>query len=180
MRTKTALVIVDMQTGLVTGREPVYQLDTLLEHAITQARTTGTPIIYIQDNDVDEIGSPGWQIHSAILPNQQDLALRKSETDAFYEMSLLQELEACDIGHLFIVGCKSEACVDATCHRDVQLGYEMTLVGNVHSTTDTPVLPAPQIIAYHNYLLPRICSDEHGKVVGVTVKPTREVVMGSF
>ena len=23
-------------------------------------------VIYIQDNDVDEIGSPGWQVHPAI------------------------------------------------------------------------------------------------------------------
>lgn len=183
MRTKTAFVIVDMQTGLIAGREPVYQLDTLLEHVamlITQAQTTGTPIIYIQDNDVDEIGSPGWQIHSAILPTQHDLVLRKPETDAFYGTTLRQELETRDIGHLIIVGCKSEVCVDATCRRAVQLGYEVTLVSDAHSTTDNPVLSAPQIIAYHNYLLPMVWSDEHGKVVGVTVKPTREVVMESF
>lgn len=183
MRTKTALVIVDVQTGLVAGLEPVYQLDTLLEHVailITQARTAGTPIIYIQDNDVDEVGSPGWQIHPAIPPNQQDLVLRKPEADAFYGTSLRQELEGRDIGHLIIVGCKSEVCVDATCRRAVQLGYQVTLVSDAHSTTDNPVLRAPQIIAYHNYLLPMVWSDEHGKVVGVTVKPTREVVMGSF
>jgi nicotinamidase-related amidase len=183
MRTKTALVIVDMQTGLVAGREPVYHLDTLLEHVhmlITQARTTGTLIIYIQDNDVDEIGSPGWQIHPAIRPTQHDLVLRKPETDAFYGTALRQELEARAIGHLIIVGCKSEVCVDATCRRAVQLGYEVTLVGDAHSTTDTPLLSAPQIIAYHNYLLPMVWSDEHGKVVGVTVKPTRQVLTESF
>ena len=62
MKTDTALIIIDMQTALVDGANPVYQLDTLLKNIstlITQARTTGTPIIYIQDNDVDEIGSPG-------------------------------------------------------------------------------------------------------------------------
>lgn len=40
---------------------------------------------------MDEIGSPGWQIHPAILPNQQDLVLRKPETDAFYGTSLREE-----------------------------------------------------------------------------------------
>src|SRR5215472_135130 len=183
MRTDSALLIVDVQTGLVAGTKPVYRLDELLENIstlIAQARTTGIPIIYIQDNDVDEIGSPGWQIHPAILPTQHDLVLRKPEADAFYGTALRKELEARDIGHLIIVGCKSEVCIDATCRRAVQLGYEVTLVSDAHSTTNTPVLSAPQVIAYHNFLLPMVWSDGHGKMVDVTVKPTREVVMESF
>jgi len=67
---------------------------------IAQARTTGTPIIYIQDNDVDEIGSPGWQIHSAIAPEEGDLVMRKPEADAFYGTMLQQEMEARGIAQL--------------------------------------------------------------------------------
>ncbi len=80
MGTGTALVIVDVQTGLVAGANPVYRLDALLENIstfITQARSTGTLIIYIQDNDVDEIGSPGWQIHPTIAPEAGDLVIHK-------------------------------------------------------------------------------------------------------
>ncbi len=61
MRTDTALLIVDVQTGLVAGTKPVYRLNEVLKTIATliaQARTTGTPIIYIQDDDVDKIGSP--------------------------------------------------------------------------------------------------------------------------
>ena len=50
MRTDTALVIIDVQTGLVSGANPLYQLDALLENIstlIAQTRSTGTPIIYI-------------------------------------------------------------------------------------------------------------------------------------
>ena len=42
-----------------------------------------SPIIYIQDDDVDKIGSPGWQIHPAIAPKEGDLVIRKPEMDAF-------------------------------------------------------------------------------------------------
>ena len=111
MRTDTALLIVDVQTGLVAGTKSVYRLDELLENIstlIAQARTTGTPIIYIQDNDVDEIGSPGWQIHPAIAPEAGDLVIRKPETDAFYGTTLQQEMETRGIAHLIVVGCKSE------------------------------------------------------------------------
>jgi nicotinamidase-related amidase len=157
MRTGTALVIVDVQTGLVSGANPVYRLDALLENIstlIAKARSTGTPIIYIQDNDVDEIGSPGWQIHPTIAPGTGDLVIRKPETDAFYGTTLQQELEARGLEHLIVVGCKSEMCIDATCRKATDLGYNITLVSDAHSTTDNAVLTAPQIIAYHNYILP--------------------------
>ena len=75
MRTDTALLIVDVQSGLVAGTKPVHCLDELLENIATliaQARATGTQLIYIQENDVDEIGSPGWQIHPAIAPEEGD------------------------------------------------------------------------------------------------------------
>ena len=182
MRTDTALIIIDMQTALVDGLNPVYQLDTLLENISTliiQAHATGTPIIYIQDNDVDEIGSPGWQIHPTIAPNAGDLVIRKPETDAFYGTTLQQELESRGLKHLIITGCKSEVCVDATCRKAIDLGYHVTLVSDAHSTTDNPVLKAPQIIDYHNYILQMIWSDEHGKVVTVSVLPSSDIVMVS-
>lgn len=181
MRTDTALLIVDVQTGLVAGTKPVYRLDELLENIstlITQARAIGTSIVYIQDNDVDEIGSPGWQIHPAIAPAEGDLVIRKPETDAFYGTTLQQKIEARGIAHLIVVGCKSEACVDATCRRAINLGYHVTLVSDAHSTTDNAVLTAQQTIAYHNHILQMVWSDEHGAVVGVTVKPTREIFAG--
>ena len=182
MRTDTALLIVDVQTGLVAGMEPVYQLDALLENIatlITQARTTSMPIIYIQDNDVDEIGSPGWQIHPAIAPKEGDLVIRKPETDAFYSTTLQQEMQARGIAHLIVVGCKSEVCIDATCRRAVNLGYNVTLVSDAHSTTDNPVLTAQQTIAYHNYILQMVWSDDHGEVVGMTVKPTSALLLAN-
>jgi nicotinamidase-related amidase len=121
---------------------------------IDQAHTTGTPIIFIQDNDVDEIGSPGWQIHPAIAPQTEDLVIRKPETDAFYGTTLQQELESRGLEHLIIVGCKSEVCIDATCRKAIDLGYHVTLVSEAHSTTGNPVLPM-------------VWSDKHGKVVTV-------------
>ena len=181
MKMDTALLIVDVQTGLVAGTNPVYQLDELLENIstlIAQARTTGTPIIYIQDNDVDEIGSPGWQIHPAIAPEEGDLVLRKPETDAFYGTTLQQAMEERSIAHLIVAGCKSEVCIDATCRRAVNLGYNVTLVSDAHSTTDNAVLTAQQTIAYHNDILQMAWSDEHGEVVSVTVKPTNDIFAG--
>jgi len=70
-------------------------------------------------------------------------------------------------------------CVDATCRRAINLGYNVTLVSDAHSTTDNAVLTAPQTIAIHNHILQMIWSDEQGEVVGVTVKPTSDILAGS-
>ena len=180
MSTNTALLIIDVQKALVDGEKPVHHLPELLANIntlIAQARSTDTPIIYIQDNDVDEIGSPGWQIHEAIAPEKGDLVIRKPETDAFYRTSLQEDLAARDIKHLVISGCKTEHCVDATCRRATNLGYNVTLVEDAHSTTDNEILAAEQIITYHNYLLDGLWSDEHGEVVGVYVKKTSEIAL---
>ncbi|MGO8948493.1 MAG: cysteine hydrolase family protein [Ktedonobacterales bacterium] len=179
MKKDTALVIVDVQTRLVDGEQPVYQLTTLLDNIASlcaAARASGIPIIYIQDNDVDEIGSPGWQIHVAIAPLTGDVVIRKPESDAFYGTTLQQELDDHGTRHLIIVGCKSEVCIDATCRKAISLGYQVTLVSDAHSTTDNAVLSAEHTIAYHNHILPMVWSDEHGEMVGVTVMPTREVI----
>ncbi len=104
------------------------------------------------------------------------MAIRKPEADAFYGTTLQQVLVERDIRHLIIVGCKSEVCIDATCRKSVEHGYQITLVSDAHSTTDNPVLRAERTIAYHNYILPMVWSDEQGEVVGVTLTTSHEVV----
>lgn len=54
---------------------------------------------------------------------------------------------------LVIVGMKTEYCVDTTCRAAADLGFEVVLVSDAHSTTDSAVLNATQIIAHHNATL---------------------------
>ncbi|NMC12554.1 MAG: hypothetical protein GYA34_06690 [Chloroflexi bacterium] len=43
--------------------------------------------------------------------------------------------------------------MDTTCRRAYSLGYDVTLIKDAHSTWNTDVLEAPQIIAHHNQVL---------------------------
>lgn len=79
---------------------------------------------------------------------------------------------------LIVVGCKTDACVDATCRRAISLGYDVTLVADGHSTSDNQFLTAPQSIAYYNVIL-----DELGLEDGfgngehsISVQPMGELV----
>src|SRR4051812_21639983 len=111
MSTTTALLVIDVQVGLIEGPDPVYQADIILERIaglIAAARANGTPAIYVQDKDVGGVGTPEWQVHPAVAPLPAELAVRKAWSDSFYETTLGEELQARAITKLVIVGMKSD------------------------------------------------------------------------
>ncbi len=161
MNNETALVIIDVQLGMFDANDPVYAGSELLNKIktlISQARASSAPIIYIQhdgkgDNDPLRPDKPGWLIHPAIQPAQNDVVIRKRHPDAFQETSLQNKLDVLGIKHLIIAGIQTEYCVDTTCRRAYSLGYDVTLVQDGHSTWDTEHLKASQIITHHNQVL---------------------------
>jgi len=181
MSTTTALLVIDVQVGLIVGESPVYQADAILERIaglIAAARASDTPVIYVQDKDVGGVGTPEWQIHSAVAPLPAELAMPKAWSDSFYETTLGAELQARGIGRLVIVGMKTDFCVTMTSFRAVALGYDVTLAADAHTTTDGNLLTAAQTIAYHNDLLWGFGAED-GFGAGkhwVTVKPSSEIM----
>lgn len=179
MSTDTALLIIDVQVGLVDGSHAVYQNQQLLEHIaslLVQARATHTPVIYMQHDGEPggrlEPETPGWQIHASVAPRSGETILRKRASDSFYGTILQEELRKRGIQHLVITGCRSEMCVDTTCRAAISRGYDVTLVTDAHSTTDSAILSAAQIIAHHNDALDDFGTDEHV----VVIRPTSEIV----
>jgi nicotinamidase-related amidase len=181
MSTTTALLVIDVQVGLINGPNPVYQANTILDRIaglIAAARTAGTPVIYVQDKDVGGVGTPEWQIHPAVAPAPAELAIPKAWSDSFYETTLGAELQARGVSQLVIVGMKTDYCVTMTSLRAVALGYDVLLVADAHTTTDGNMLTAAQTIAYHNDFLWGFGAED-GFGAGkhwITVKPAGEVV----
>lgn len=152
----SAVLVVDVQVGLLTGPKPVYAGAKVVARIATvlhQARAAGCPVIYVQDNDVGPLDSPAWQITPALAPAPTDPVIRKAYGDSFYGTELDALLQQRGITQLIVVGCKTDACVDITSRRAVSLGYAVTLVSDAHTTTDNEFLSAPQSIAYYNLVL---------------------------
>jgi nicotinamidase-related amidase len=177
MTTNTALVIIDVQVGLI---EPAYQGKQVLEHINTllaQARSHHIPIIYVQHDgpkgDSLEVGTPTWHIHPSIAPQEGDVIVHKRASDSFYDTSLQEVLSAKGIKHLVVVGGQTDYCIDTTVRRATTMGYNVTLVGDAHTTEDGNVLTAPQIIAHHNDTLNGFSTDNYR----ITVQPTSEVLL---
>lgn len=162
MPTSTALLIVDVQRGMFDSPliPPVSQADellTTLKKLIARAREAGVPIIYVQhcgpNGDPLEEGTAHWEVHPAIRPQGEDLVIRKRFCDSFHKTDLNELLRSKSISNLVVAGIQTEFCVDTACRRAFSLGYEVTLVEDGHSTWDTKVLTARQIIAHHNLTL---------------------------
>jgi nicotinamidase-related amidase len=165
---RTALLVVDVQVALIDGAHPAYQKSAVLaniQDLLQKARASATPIIYIQHaGDAGgslEVGSAGWQIHPRVAPQTGELILSKQASDAFYQTSLQQDLAKLNISNLVITGCRTQMCIDTTCRHATTLGYDVTLASDAHTTIDSDILTAAQIVAHHNETLDDFGNDEH-------------------
>ncbi|MDM5188130.1 cysteine hydrolase family protein [Bacillus sp. DX4.1] len=156
----TALLIVDVQTGSFHEKKSLYRGTELLKNIqllISKARLAQTLIIYMKYNDKPgtplERGTSGWEIHASIAPLEKDIIFEKNHPDSFHKTKLQQELDARNIKRIVITGIQSEVCIDATCRSAYSLGYDIILVKDGHSTYDSPILSASQIIDHHNHVL---------------------------
>jgi len=154
-----ALLVIDVQSAFFLERSPVlaYHGEEYLariRELIDRAREGGVPVIYVQHDGANgspwEPGTPGWLIHPDITPRAGELVVHKPTPDAFYSTNLQAELDSRGIRRLIIVGIQSDWCVDTTVRRAYSLEYDVTVVEDAHTTFDTEVLKAPQIIAHHN------------------------------
>jgi nicotinamidase-related amidase len=154
-----ALIVIDMQLGNFISN-PVYKATDLLARTkslIQKARVSKVPVIYVQNNggkgDPDEYGSEGWKIHPSIAPMEEDILVQKETPDAFHKTNLCETLESRSIRNIVVAGLQTEYCVDTTCRRAFSLGHDVILVKDAHSTWDTPMLKAEQVIKHHNSVL---------------------------
>ncbi|MBB2479630.1 cysteine hydrolase [Bacillus sp. APMAM] len=154
-----ALLIIDAQQELIEGndREPsVYNKAELLHNINSVVKRTvkqGYPIVFIRDLDVADGKGKGFEVHQEINVPPGATIFDKKATSSFYATPLLDFLKANQIEHLIVMGCKTEHCIDTAVRAATVKGFDVTLVEDGHSTTDSKTLSAEQIINHHNAIL---------------------------
>ncbi|MEI8066601.1 MAG: cysteine hydrolase family protein [Actinomycetes bacterium] len=163
-RDNAALLVIDVQNDVVSdawNRESVIaNINTLVE----KARDAGTAIIWVQHSDEGmAIGSPAWEIVPELHPLEIEPHIRKRYRSSFEETNLESVLAELGVEHLFISGAQSNNCVRHTTHAALERGYDVTLVEDAHTTSDSQwdsgILPASVIVDetnqnFLNYSLP--------------------------
>jgi nicotinamidase-related amidase len=155
MKNETALLVIDVQNGLFQEAYPVYDGDGLLDRIsglIKKARACDTPVIYVQHNEQEGLvtNSPDWNIHPKLAPVGRDTIIQKHTSDSFHDTNLQSELVALGIRKVVMVGLQTDMCIDATCRRANELGYQVTVVKDCHSTWSQGNQSATQIIEKYN------------------------------
>ncbi|MBC3374945.1 cysteine hydrolase [Pseudomonas sp. SWRI92] len=160
----TALLIIDVQEGLCAGEEECFDRPRLIQtinDLSARARAVGLPVILIQHEELEgslTYGAAPWQLADGLATGADDLRVRKTTADAFYQTDLLALLQARGIDRVVICGLQTDHCINATVRQAHTLGYEVVLAADAHSTVDNGSLPAEQIIADHNDRLGRLSS----------------------
>ncbi|MHC8332473.1 cysteine hydrolase family protein [Pseudomonas sp. LB3P25] len=173
----TALLIIDVQHALCTGEYECFEIKRVIKNInglSTKAREAGIPVILIQheeEGDLLQYGSEGWQLADGLETSLQDLRVRKTAPDSFYQTNLLQLLKHHDVDRLIICGLQTDYCVNATVRQALNLGSDVVLASDAHSTVDNGNLAAEEIIAEHNTALAHLT----GPVARIDVMPTNEI-----
>jgi nicotinamidase-related amidase len=153
-RPNTALLVVDVQNGVVAGAHErgavVANIGTLVE----KARKDDTPVVWVQHSDEQLAkGSDDWQIVAELSPGESEPVVEKEYADSFEGTTLENTLSGLGVGRLVVVGASTDECIRATLHGAVVRGYDATLVSDAHTTEDNSAWGAPppeQVIAFTN------------------------------
>ncbi|KWI54311.1 hydrolase [Burkholderia pseudomultivorans] len=157
--TDTAVIVIDMQRGLVQRARPAYRLDDVvsgINRLTAAARAAQAPVCFVQhdggaDDDIVP-GTPGWELHAGLTVGAGDWRVRKRMSDAFHDTPLAAQLDGHGIRSVLICGYATEFCVDSAARRAALLGYRTTVVSDLHTTNERPHLSAAQIVAHHHYV----------------------------
>ena len=153
-RPNTALLVVDVQNGVVAG---AHQRDAVVANVgslVDQARREQVSVVWVRHSDEDlATGSDEWQIVPELIPDDAEPLVEKSYGDSFEDTTLENVLSGLGVGRLVVAGAQTDACIRSTLHGALVRGYDATLVSDAHTTDDSTEWGAPppdQVIAHTN------------------------------
>src|ERR1700730_2910944 len=153
-RPNTALLVVDVQNGVVGG---AHERDTVVANVgslIEKARREQVPVVWVQHSDQGLArGSDDWGIFPELAPADAEPLVEKNYGDSFEDTTLETVLSGLGVGRLVVVGAQTDACIRSTLHGAFVRGYDAILVSDAHTTEDQTAWgapPADKVIAHTN------------------------------
>ncbi len=153
-RPHTALLVIDVQKGVVDGAHERDAVVANIGTLVQRAREDGVPVVWVQHSDEEmPIGSDAWEYVPELERRDSEALVHKSFGDSFEGTDLEEVLVDAGAGRLVVTGAQSDACIRSTIHGAFVRGYDVTLVGDAHTTEDLTAWGAPppdQVIAHTN------------------------------
>ena len=164
-RPNTALLVIDVQQGLIEGFEADWRRALPAIHdVVAQAHDRRAPVVFVQHcgpvtSHPLHRSQRGWALHPDLDVRTDDLRVEKTWSDAFRDTGLDDLLRDRAISSVVLVGAQTEYCVDTTARRALSLGYDVQLVADGHTTSENGLLDREQIVAHHNQTLANLATD---------------------
>jgi nicotinamidase-related amidase len=156
-----ALLVIDVQCGMFgdPSTQPYHgeAVVARIAELVAEARASGTCLIFVQHDggpgDVLERGRPGFALRPELAPLPGEPVVVKRFCSAFQETNLGELLAERSVTNIYACGMQTEFCVDTTCRSAFERGFALTLIGDAHTTFDSSVMPAAEIVRHHNATL---------------------------
>lgn len=153
-RPNSALLIIDVQNGVVAGGHNRDAVIANISTLVDKARAEDVPVVWVQhSSDEFKTGSEPWEIVPELVRRDAEPVVHKRYGDSFEATDLESVLAEREVGRLVVTGAQSDACVRSTLHGGFVRGYDVTLVGDAHTTEDLTEYGAPipaEVISHTN------------------------------
>ncbi|RJQ78904.1 isochorismatase family protein [Amycolatopsis panacis] len=153
-RPNTALLVVDVQNGVMAESHEPGAVVANVRVLVEKARQARVPVVWVHHSDEELIkGTTAWRSVPELVRAEAEPLVEKEYGDAFEDTVLEPVLAGLGVGSLVVSGAQTDACIRSTLHGALARGYDVTLVGDAHTTGDRagPGLPsAEQVIAHTN------------------------------
>jgi nicotinamidase-related amidase len=177
-RPRTALLVIDVQNGVMAGAHNRAAVIANVSSLVDRARAERVPVVWVQhSNDEMPVGGESWRYVAELVPGDAEPVVAKRYSDSFEDTDLEAVLAERGVGRLVVTGAQTDTCVRCTLHGAIVRGYDVTLVGDAHTTEDLTEwgAPAPEKVIDHENLFWRYHSAP-GRSAGTV--PTGEVTFG--
>ncbi|MEU6340929.1 cysteine hydrolase family protein [Streptomyces sp. NPDC046977] len=153
-RPNSALLVIDVQNGVVDGSHRRDEVIANINTLIGAARSQDVPVIWVQHSDDGlKRDSEAWQYVPELVRAEAEPLVHKRYGDSFEDTELETLLAERGVGRLVVTGAQTDACIRSTLHGGLVRGYDVTLVGDAHTTEDLSAYGAPtpeQVVAHTN------------------------------
>lgn len=155
----TALLVMDMQAGIVSRYTQEGDFLAPVRTAIGAARAAALPVIYVVigfrpgypevsarnksfsaiKQQPSALTAPAMEIHPAIAPQSTDIVVTKRRVSAFSGSDLEVVLRGQDISHLVLCGIATSGVVLSTLREAADKDYQLTVLADCCFDNDEEV-----------------------------------------
>lgn len=150
---RSAVLVIDLQVGVLPG---CFDADGVLARTaalVERARDAGVPVVWVHHDPIG-VGTPDWELAAPLRRRDDEPLVRKDFRDAFAGTDLGGVLGGLGVTRLVVAGAQSDFCIRTTTQRAAVEGYDVTLVGDAHTTADSDwdgvTITGEQIVAHTN------------------------------